>query len=160
MNALDLFQLGRWLTKIAEEAMRPAGAPRTAPGVLLILTDAFTSPDSSIGAIAARTGLPQSYVSETVAKLRDQGAFETRPDPADGRRTLVNVSATVSETVTRLGAISVDDVLISALDDPPADQAAELLAALVEITARLRATRGGPASVAHRLSGAKKEAIL
>ena len=129
-------------------------APSTTAHAIPVRREAsFASPDSSIGEIAARTGLPQSYVSETVAKLRDEGAFETRPDPADGRRTLVKVSATVPETVTRLGAISVDDALISALADPPADEAADLLAALTEITGRLRSTRGGPGSIAHRLSG-------
>jgi DNA-binding MarR family transcriptional regulator len=158
VNALDLFQLGRWLTKIGEEAMRPSGAPEIPPGVRLILMDAFAFPDSSIGEIAARTGLPQSYVSETVAKMREQGAFETRPDPADGRRTLVKVSDTVPQTVARLGAISVDDVLIQALGDTPPETAADLVAALTVVTARLRATRGGPGSIAHRLSGAGKDA--
>ncbi|HUY47606.1 MAG TPA: helix-turn-helix domain-containing protein [Streptosporangiaceae bacterium] len=154
MNALDLFQLGRWLAKIGEEAMRPSGAPETPPGVRLILMDAFAFPDSSIGEIATRTGLPQSYVSETVARMREQGAFQTRSDPADGRRTLVKVSSTVPETVARLGTIPVDDVLIKALGDTPPETAADLVAALTAVAAQLRATRGGPGSIAHRLSGA------
>jgi DNA-binding MarR family transcriptional regulator len=137
---------------------RLSGAPQTPPGVLLILTDAFARPDSSVGEIAARTGLPQSYVSETVAKMRERGAFQTRPDPADGRRTLVKVSDTVPETVTRLGAAPVDDALISALGDPPPETAAQLLAALTAVTARLRATHGGPGSMAHRLSGTGQNA--
>jgi DNA-binding MarR family transcriptional regulator len=137
MNAHDLFRLGRWLTKIGEEAMRPAGAPVTPPGVRLILMDISAAPDSSIGEIAARTGLPQSYVSESVTRLRDQGVFDTRTDPADRRRTLVRVSAAIPKEVARLGAVPVDDVLMAALGDP-ADTALPLVHALETVAARLR----------------------
>src|SRR4029077_6957323 len=95
MNALDLIVLGRQLTKIGEEVLRgsgdPAGqdagghgqrparasgrpgqAPFLPPGPSLVLGDVFAHPGSSITAITARTGLPQSYVSESVARLRSQ----------------------------------------------------------------------------------------
>src|SRR4029077_5693015 len=96
MNALDLIVLGRQLTKIGEEVLRgsgdPAGQdagghgerparatgrPRQAPSRLtrrtLVVRDVFAHPGSSITDITARTGLPQSYVSESVARLRSQG---------------------------------------------------------------------------------------
>ena len=114
VKAHDLFRLGRQLTKIAEEAMRSPNAPSTPPGVRLILMDVRGEPGSSIGQIAARTGLPQSYVSESVARLRDQGVFETWTDPADGRRTLVGIGAGVPRAGARAGAASVDDALIAA----------------------------------------------
>ena len=85
MDALDLFQLGRWLTRLAEDAMRPPGAPSSPPGQRLVLMDTFAFPDSSVGEIATRTGLPQSYVSTVVARLRDLDVLETRPDPDDRR---------------------------------------------------------------------------
>ena len=47
--------------------------------------DTFAFPDSSVGEIATRTGLPQSYVSTVVARLRDLNALETRADPDDRR---------------------------------------------------------------------------
>src|SRR5580693_7809367 len=69
------------------------GHPRQAPflptGPSLVLRDVFAHPGSSITDITARTGLPQSYVSESVARLRSQGILETSADPADRRRTLV-----------------------------------------------------------------------
>jgi hypothetical protein len=63
MGALDLFQLGRWLTKPGEDAMRPLGAPQSRPGRRLTLMDALAFPDSSVGEIATRTALPESYIS-------------------------------------------------------------------------------------------------
>jgi hypothetical protein len=53
----------------------------------LVLADVFAHPGSSISEITARTGMPQSHVSETVARLREQGTVESFPDPADRRRT-------------------------------------------------------------------------
>ena len=150
MQALDLYQLGRWLTRLGEEAMRPLDPPASPPGQRLVLMDVFTSPDSSVGEIARRTGLPQSYVSEVVARLRDAGAFATRPDPADRRRTLVSVSPALPRTVAGLGRTSVDQLLLQAFGDPP-ERAQELLAALEEATVRLRAVHGAPGSVTARL---------
>jgi hypothetical protein len=60
-------------------------APPTPPGQRLIHMDTFAFPDSSVGEIATRTGLPQSYVSTVVARLRDLNALETRADPDDRR---------------------------------------------------------------------------
>jgi DNA-binding MarR family transcriptional regulator len=154
MDALDLFQLGRWLTRLGEEAMRPLGAAPSPPGQRLILMDAFAFPDSPVGEIAARTGLPQSYVSEVVARLRDLGALETRADPGDRRRTLVKVSDSVPPAVAGLGATPVDELLTEALGQAPADRAAELIAALSEVAVRLRARLGGPGTPEARLRAA------
>jgi DNA-binding MarR family transcriptional regulator len=152
MNALDLFQLGRWLQKIGEEAMRTAGAAPLAPGVRLILMNVFASPDSSINEIADQTGLPQSYVSESVGKLRDQGVFETHADPADGRRSLVRVSKTIPKRVAQIGLTSVDDVLLDAFGEVERSRGAELVAALEVVAAQLRTTRSGSRSMARRLA--------
>lgn len=154
MDALDLFQLGRWLTKLGEEAMRPLGASPSPPGQRLILMDAFAFPDSPVGEIAVRTGLPQSYVSEIVARLRDLGVLETRADPDDRRRTLVKVSDSVPPAVAGLGATPVDELLTEALGQAPADRAAELIAALSEVAVRLRARLGGPGTPEARLRAA------
>ena len=66
--------------------------------------------------VTARTGLPQSYVSESVARLRDQGIVETSADPADGRRTLVRVTAEHPRTVAAKGAVPVDAALAAGGD--------------------------------------------
>jgi DNA-binding MarR family transcriptional regulator len=132
VDAHDLFRLGRQLTRIAEEAMR-GDAPKTPPGVRLILTDVRDNPGSTIGEIAARTGLPQSYASESVARLREQGAVETWTDPTDRRRTRVRIAAGLPRAVARAGAVRVDAALLAAVGtgDSTADQAlVEQLAAL------------------------------
>jgi DNA-binding MarR family transcriptional regulator len=153
MNALDLIMLGRQLSKIGEEVLRGRPAPDTprpdAPvmptGPSLVLRDVFSHPDSSITDITARTGLPQSYVSESVARLRDQGILETGTDPADGRRTLVRVTAQHPRTVAAKGSASVDDALAQALGESADDPAVtEILAALTALAARLRPEAPGP----------------
>jgi DNA-binding MarR family transcriptional regulator len=138
VKAHDLFRLGRQLARIAEETMRRStDAPTTPPGMRLILMDVAAEPGSSIGQIAARTGLPQSYVSESVARFREQKVIETWSDPTDGRRTLVRVGAATPRAVARAGAVSVDDALITAAGtgDPGTDAA--LIADLEALAARL-----------------------
>ena len=136
--------------------MRPAEAAPSPPGQRLILMDAFAFPNSSIGEIANRTALPQSYVSEIVAKLRNAGALETRADPNDRRRTLVKVSDSLPPIVAGLGTRPVDELLIEALGDTPAERAAALITTLSEITDRLRTTLAGPGTPDDRLRDAGK----
>ncbi|HSD02939.1 MAG TPA: MarR family winged helix-turn-helix transcriptional regulator [Gaiellales bacterium] len=138
MNALDLHLLGRRLMKIGETAMRGPDAPAVPSGLRLIVTDIAEHPGSPIGAIASRTGLPQSYVSTSVARLRDRGAVETAGDPTDGRRTLVRLTESIPARAARRGAASVDAALAkeAGLDDP-----AEVIAALESLLAGLRRAR-------------------
>ncbi|MGH3075178.1 MAG: MarR family transcriptional regulator [Gaiellales bacterium] len=138
MNALDLHLLGRRLMKIGEGAMRGSDAPPVPSGLRLIVTDIAESPGSSIGEIAARTGLPQSYVSTSVARLRDRGAVRTTGDPNDGRRTLVEFSQSIPARAARRGAAPIDDALAeeAGLDNP-----ADTIATLETLLAGLRRTR-------------------
>lgn len=147
MNALDLIVLGRQLTKIGEEVLRGPGARpgRTAAapflpiGPSLVLRDVFAHPGSSISDITARTGLPQGYVSESVARLRGQGILETSADPADGRRTLVRVPARHPRTVAAKGSASVDGALAAALGQSAGGpEVAEIIATLAALAERLR----------------------
>ena len=135
VNALDLYLLGRALMKVGEQAMRGDDAPAVPTGIRLILIDLAEHPGSSIGEITARTGLPQSHVSQSVARLRARGALETASDPRDGRRTLVRLSADLPERAARLGSASVEARLAEALDvsDP-----GELVEALESVLAHLR----------------------
>jgi DNA-binding MarR family transcriptional regulator len=136
MNALELIMLGRRLTKIGEEVLRGSKAQSMPTGPSLVLRDVFAHPGSSITDVTARTGLPQSYVSESVARLRDQGIVETSADPADGRRTLVQVTAEHPRTVAAKGSASVDAALAAALGDPA--DADEIIGALAALAERLR----------------------
>lgn len=125
VNGVELFLLGRTLMKIGEEALPdpPGGTGRYAGSTLLVLivaSDIAAHPDTAVGEIAARTGLPQSQVSAAVARLKEAGSVQTAPDPADRRRVLVRQAAEVSERVTRVRATGIEDALAAAVgsDDP------------------------------------------
>ena len=120
MNGIELFLLGRKLMKLGEEAI-PAGGFRSLPtSVRSILLDVFEHPDTSVGEIAARTGFPQSHISASVAKLRDEGLFVTKIDANDRRRTLVRRSPEVTRRAANQAMVSIDTALANALatDDP------------------------------------------
>ncbi len=156
MNALDLIMLGRQLARIGEETMRGSQAPGMPAGPGLVLRDVFAHPDSSISDVTARTGLPQSYVSESVAKLRDRGIVETSADPADGRRTLVRVSPGHPGTVAAKGSVSVDTALAEALGEAAGGAAAtRIIGMLDDVAARLRPADPGP--IRRQLDQARKQ---
>ncbi|MCX5213803.1 MarR family transcriptional regulator [Kitasatospora sp. NBC_00240] len=125
MNGVELFLLGRTLMKIGEEALpQPAGDHGRRPGgtrsVLVVLSDIVEHPDSAVGEIAARTGLPQSQVSTAVARLKEAGSITTAPDPADRRRLLARPAAEPSARVAEVRTGTIDTALAAALgtDDP------------------------------------------
>jgi DNA-binding MarR family transcriptional regulator len=147
MDALDLIILGRQLTRIGERAMREGDREHDEPatlgaalpaGALIVMRDVLAHPNTSITDITARTGLPQSYVSESVNKLRVKGIAEINADPADRRRTLVRLTATQVDQVARHSARDADDLLRMALGDLPDDDAQQVIAMLIELSRRLR----------------------
>lgn len=91
MNAGELHRLARVLREAATVATANPGEPRVSAGVLAIAEDIAEHGASSIGQIAARTGMAQSVVSKTVAALRDAGVLLTRTDPTDRRRLVVSI---------------------------------------------------------------------
>ncbi|WP_370375246.1 MarR family transcriptional regulator [Streptomyces laculatispora] len=117
-----------------------------------MLSDLLGHPDTS-GAIAVRTGLPQSQVSGDVARPKDAGSIVTEPDPAYARRQLIRRTPDVSEQVSEIRASRIDDALATALgtDDPERlREAAEALDVLArhltpETVGRLRPWYGGGA---------------
>lgn len=158
MEAFDLIMLGRQLTRIGERAMRggpdmhgqrSAAGQGTAqdlpPGSLLVMRDVFAHPGSSISDITARTGLPQSYVSDSVSKLREHGMAETSSDPADGRRTLVSITAHHLRQVASHSLRDADAVLLDELGDTDGDFARQVIEVLSELAARLRPPTSGSA---------------
>jgi DNA-binding MarR family transcriptional regulator len=184
VDALDLIMLGRQLTKIGEDVMRgstaqsaktqsakaqsaktrpatppgaePADAPFMPTGPSLVLRDVFANPGSSITDITTRTGLPQSYVSESVARLRGQGIVVTSADPADGRRTLVRVSDQHPRTVAAKGSVPVDAALAAALSEPPGGAAVtQIISTLSALAARLAPETPGP--IRRQLDRARRE---
>ena len=153
MDALDLILLGRQLTRIGEHALRGGTATEMTNGRALVLRDVFAHPETSVSAITARTGLPQSYVSESVAALRERGILDTAPDPHDRRRTLATVTTAHRHRVAKRAAIPVDATLSKHVGEertrialPLLTQIVELLAEVEEgpILAALRASSNNP----------------
>ncbi|MEU1669653.1 helix-turn-helix domain-containing protein [Streptomyces sparsogenes] len=125
MNGVELFLLGRALMKIGEDAMPepPGGADRHSGSTRLVLiaaSDIAAHPGTTVGDIAARTGLPQSQISTAVARLKEAGSITTAPDPADRRRVLISPAAEPSARVQQVRATTIDAALAAALgtDDP------------------------------------------
>jgi DNA-binding MarR family transcriptional regulator len=145
MESLELVQLGRRLVRIGEQVLRSAGdAPAPPLGPSMVLHDVFAHPGGSVTDITGRTGLPQSYVSESVARLRDQGLVVTEVDPADRRRTLVRTNPECLRRVARKGTASVDAALAEAFDESDPVKAEVLVNTLTEMARRLLPARPGP----------------
>ena len=125
----DLYQLGRRLTELAYQGM---GADRLGltPSEFLVLRDLFMNGESSIGDVVARTGLAQSRVSTAVATLRDRGWAATKADPADGRKTLVDLTEQVRAAGTRRRETRAEGSLATALADVGPAERDALIAAL------------------------------
>lgn len=144
MDAGELIVLGRELSAIGAAVMRGARLPGGAvpSGISMIGADVLAHTPTSVGEIADRTGLRRDYVSESVGKLRDQGIVDTAPDPRDGHRTLVRLTARNPEQVSPAAAAPADQALRDALG-PGADgeTAATILAALTDLAGRLRPAR-------------------
>lgn len=135
VNGVELFLLGRTLMKIGEDALPqpPGGAARYAGStrtVLIVASDIATHPDSAVGEIAARTGLPQSQVSTAVARLKEAGSVQTEPDPEDRRRMLVRQAAEPSERVAQVRAADVAEALAAAIGTKDPARLQEVTSAL------------------------------
>lgn len=135
MDALDLILIGRQLTRIGEHALRGGSQSEMTNGRALVLRDVFANPEASVSAITARTGLPQSYVSESVAALRDRGILETTPDPQDRRRTLATVTTAHRRRVAKRASVPVDATLASEIGEERSVAALPLLRRLAELLA-------------------------
>jgi DNA-binding MarR family transcriptional regulator len=89
MNGIELFRLGRRLTKVGVHSLPESEFKAMPTSVRMVMVEVFEHPHSTIGQIVERTGFPQSHVSASVARLREGGVLTTKVDPSDGRRTLV-----------------------------------------------------------------------
>ncbi|MDP9850156.1 MarR family winged helix-turn-helix transcriptional regulator [Streptosporangium lutulentum] len=144
MNGVELFLLGRTLMKIGEEAMPTEGIGDHSTGVrtvLIVVSDLREHPDSSVGEIAKRTGLPQSAVSAAVARLREAGSVVTMTDPGDRRRLLVRRAPEVSERVAQVRSTSIEDALGASLGTDDPERIREIVDALESLARCLSPTR-------------------
>jgi DNA-binding MarR family transcriptional regulator len=142
MEMSDLYQLGRRLTDLAYRGMGGSELDLT-PSEFLVLRDLFMNGESSISDTVARTGLAQSKVSTSVAKLRDRDWVHTSPDPRDGRKTLAQVTDTVKRQGDRRRAQSAQDALDLVLAGADPDERRQLAAALERLHELLVTDHGG-----------------
>jgi DNA-binding MarR family transcriptional regulator len=149
MDAIELVELGRRLTRLGEDAMRGKRGAGMPAGRALVLRDVFANPGCSVNEIVARTGLPQGYVSECVAKLREDNMVETATDPSDRRRTLVSFGRQHGARVLKAGAVPVEDALASALGEKDSEALAHVIDVLSSLARRLRP--GAQGAVARHL---------
>ncbi|MFI7012333.1 MarR family transcriptional regulator [Streptomyces sp. NPDC050145] len=158
LTPVELFLLGRTLMKIGEEAL-PEPTLGTGTGtfrggtraVLVVLSDVYAHDDTTVGAIASRTGLPQSQVSGAVARLKESGSIETAPDPADGRRQLIRQAAAVSERVAEVRGAGIEEALTTALG-ASATQSANSTGSRDDVDDRLREVTEALAVLARHLT--------
>ncbi|MGW4469794.1 MarR family winged helix-turn-helix transcriptional regulator [Nonomuraea sp. NPDC004354] len=140
MNGVELFLLGRTLMKIGEESMPTEGiGPRTTSvrTVLIVVSDLRAHPETTVGEVAARTGLPQSAVSAAVARLKEAGAVVTAPDPADRRRQVITPAPALSDRVTQVRSTPIDGPLAAALGTTDPGEIGEVIALLEQLAGRL-----------------------
>jgi MarR family 2-MHQ and catechol resistance regulon transcriptional repressor len=140
MEMSDLYQLGRRLAEIALADMG-AGELDLTPGEFLVLQDLFLHGRSAIGDIAARTGLAQSRVSTGVRAFTERGWAITSADPADGRKTLVDLTEQVRAVGTRRRETRAEGSLATALADVGPAERDALIAALGRLHQLLVADR-------------------
>ena len=137
MNSLELFLLGRKLANLGESSMPSDGLRKLPTTVKLVLFDVYEHPATTIGDICGRTGLLQSQVSTSVARLCTLGVFQTEVDPADRRRTLVRGNPDVARQGARLAYESIDKVIAKAVAFTTTGEVEELVSMLDKIANRL-----------------------
>ncbi|MFD7732098.1 MarR family winged helix-turn-helix transcriptional regulator [Kitasatospora phosalacinea] len=128
MDGVRLLRLGKRLTELGRAMVTDHASETLSPGEVAVVSDVYQHPGSSVQDIRVRTGFAQSHVSTSVARLRERGLLDAAPDPADGRRTLLSVSALARGYVRARAARPAEPLLARALPDPAqARRAAELL---------------------------------
>ncbi len=128
----------RKLTEVSRAATADPGEPRMGVSELAIIEDVSARDGTPVSEVASRTGLAQSYVSKTVAKLRAAGALTTAEDPADRRRVLIRIAPDMRQDVFRArGARSIDPALARTLGDDDPDRLRRTIALLEELATQV-----------------------
>ena len=130
-----LLDVGRALMGVTLRSVAAAPVPLTVPQHRVLLLVATDGP-RRVGGLAADLGVNQSSASRLVDRLLAQGLVRRLPDPADGRASLVALSA-LGEKV--LGAVH-ERRLAAVLDvvaAMPAGARPEVLALLAEVASAM-----------------------
>ena len=126
VNAGELHRLARVLRQAATAATASPSQGPVSAGDLAIVEDVAHNRGTSIGEIAQRTGLAQSLVSTTVAKLRDAGMVDVETDPADRRRARIGVSAAARKLFAARATRPIEPGIRQALPDATGEELAHV----------------------------------
>ncbi|MEV3963733.1 helix-turn-helix domain-containing protein [Nocardia sp. NPDC050193] len=143
MDVRQLHRVIQRLTDLAREVALSEGDPPSSPAELTVLDDVVERPGSSVRQITERTGLVQSQVSTTVARLAGRGLVRTDVDPADRRRTLVFPSEVLLSTIEERTARSVDELLGAWFGEAEGQRVVGMLAGLDAALSPHAVQRGG-----------------
>jgi DNA-binding MarR family transcriptional regulator len=144
MTVGELFRLARLLRDVAIAAARGPDEPPAPPGLVNITDDIAHHDGTSVGEVAARTGLAQSLVSKTVARLRDAGVVDVTVDPNDRRRTSITVTETArSRIFATRGARGVTSALRDQFPNLSVERVAEVERLLEQLASALHDTSPG-----------------
>ena len=138
VNAGELHRLARLLRDMAVAATANPGERPVSASTVAIVEDVGGHPSTSISQIVERTGLAQSLVSGTVARLGQAGVFVVEQDPTDRRRMLVTMSPKRrAEDFTERGARGIDDAIRQAVPGATDAQVARIQSGLDRLAKEL-----------------------
>jgi DNA-binding MarR family transcriptional regulator len=127
MDGVQLHRLGKRLIDLARDVTTQVGDASLTPGEVAVLEDALKNPGSPVSEIQVRTGFAQSHVSASVARLKERGLIETTPDPADRRRTRVDLAVHTKRAIMARASGSADEVIAQTVPDPEKSERVNLL---------------------------------
>jgi DNA-binding MarR family transcriptional regulator len=138
MNVRDVIWLGQRLAEAGQDDIRQL-APGVPTAELIVMYDLLDHGPSTVSELSQRTGYVQSRVSSAVVGLRGRGWIETRADPTDGRRTVVDVPEDVRRQAREVQARDAgEEVLRPLLAELPARRREQIIAAVAELHEALR----------------------
>ncbi|WP_328406701.1 MarR family winged helix-turn-helix transcriptional regulator [Nocardia sp. NBC_00403] len=157
MDGVELFLLGRTLMKLGEDALPTEGLGGGHRPVLIVTSDILEHPDSTVSEIASRTSLPQSAVSNAVARLKEAGSITTTTDPRDRRRSLIRKADRISARVAQVRATTIDAALAAALGTDDPELVNEVVTALELLARQLRPSHPRTAASSDPSTASRKQ---
>ena len=138
----DLFRVARTLREVALEVARDPGEDQPSEGLVVVTEDIAHHDGTTVGEIAARTGVAQSFVSHVVARLREGGVVETVVDEGDRRRSRIQLTASArGQLFPERGRRDVEEALFRRLPELSAAERSRIEAALEQLASVVARSR-------------------
>ncbi|MEU3628932.1 MarR family transcriptional regulator [Amycolatopsis coloradensis] len=117
--------------RLAMDEFARSGARRYHYGILAAIDE---NGPSSQATLSRSTGIDRSDVVAVINELADAGHVERAPDPADGRRNLITLTATGVQRLQHLEdqVTATQDLFLAPLEPAEREQLTRLLARLVD----------------------------